>query len=192
MFEALRGLRDAVAPESGNLGGGGVEGAAADPNQQQQQQSQADPDIDELWSAYKAGDPDVVEMIRAACGTTSGGTAASGSSGTAMKLPQKREEFIRVHAKLEMEKDTELVTKLASTVLEKSALIDDRVRFSVPGIDRTRAEQMQLIQQLVEANRDASRELEKCYVVAKRRRQDCRAFILQNTCSALGIEEEDE
>ena len=44
MFEALRGLRDAVAPESGNLGG---EGANTNENEL---------DFDEFWSSWRKGD----------------------------------------------------------------------------------------------------------------------------------------
>jgi len=44
MFEALRGLRDAVAPESGNLGG---EGANTNENEL---------DFDEFWNSWRKGD----------------------------------------------------------------------------------------------------------------------------------------
>ena len=48
MFEALRGLRDAVAPESGNLGGNN---AAANGNGD----SSSEPDFDEFWHSYRSG-----------------------------------------------------------------------------------------------------------------------------------------
>ena len=49
MFEALRGLRDAVAPESGNLGGNNA--AAANGNGE----SSSEPDFDEFWHSYRSG-----------------------------------------------------------------------------------------------------------------------------------------
>ena len=56
MFEALRGLRDAVAPESGNLGGNTSSSAAANDSPEQ-------PDMEELWHAYRAGDKDAVKLV---------------------------------------------------------------------------------------------------------------------------------
>lgn len=163
MFEALRGLRDAVAPESGNIG-------------QANTHEGASPDMDELWALYKRGDPTVVAMV----------TKANGSA-----VIQKREDFIRVHAKMEMEKDSDLVMRLASTVLEKSLLIDEGVD-SLPGMDRTKDEQMKRIEELVQLNAKAARDLETAYVIAKDKRDTCREFIRNHTCEALGIQEESQ
>lgn len=162
MFEALRGLRDAVAPESGNLGGntGSTESA--------------EPDMEELWGLYRAGDKDITAMIHKA----SGGATI-----------QKREDFVRLYAKMEMEKDTELVTKLASTVLEKSAQIDLQLD-SLPGINRTRQEQMKRIEELIVQNKSSSEELDSAYKLARQRRDSCRAYVKESTSVALGIEEE--
>ena len=88
MFEALRGLRDAVAPESGNVGA----------------ETNAEPDFEEFYQSYRNGDTETVEAVQKA----SGGTT-----------PTAREDFIRIHAKIEMGKDVELVSRLASTVLTK-------------------------------------------------------------------------
>lgn len=167
MFEALRGLRDAVAPESGNLGGNTSSSAAANDSPEQ-------PDMEELWHAYRAGDKDAVKLVN----KVSGGIA-----------PQKREDFVRLHAKMEMEKDTELVTKLASTVLEKSAQIDEQVA-ALPGMHRTRTEQMSYIEELLALNRKVAEELEESYAVAQQKRDSCRKFIRGSTCQALGIEQE--
>ena len=167
MFEALRGLRDAVAPESGNLGSVGNSST-----QQNEQQA----DIDELWQAYKNGDKDVLQQIHA----VNGGVAV-----------QKREDFVRIQAKMEMNKDTFLVEKLASTVLNKSAEIDARVD-SLPGMERNKSDQMERIQQLLELNEKASEELDAAYAIAKQRRDACRDFVRLNTCKALNIEESDK
>jgi hypothetical protein len=161
MFEALRGLRDAVAPESGNLGGNG-------------NNENSEPDFEEFWQSYRSGDPTTVS------------TALKVNGGI---KPQKREDFIRIHAKIEMEKDAELVTQLASTVLEKSSDIDDRVA-GLPGMHRTRSEQMKYIDKLLELNSEAAKELEETYALAQQRRDLVRAFVRDNTCAALGIVED--
>lgn len=149
MFEALRGLRDAIAPESGNLGGGGGQTK----------------DLDDLWHAYHRGElPDIPPNL-------------------------KRDEFVRLRAKTETEKDTALVMKFANNVLEKSRLIDEQVE-SLPGMQRTRAQQMQRIHELVEANNEIAQELEDTYAQAKSKRETCRDFLRNCTSEALGIEEE--
>ena len=111
MFEALRGLRDAVAPESGNLGGN------ANANNNSGESSGGD-DFEEFWGLYRSGDPATVALVN----KTSGGVP-----------PTRREDMIRIHGRIEMEKDVELVTKLAGTVLEKSDEINERVS-SLPGM----------------------------------------------------------
>jgi dsDNA-specific endonuclease/ATPase MutS2 len=87
-----------------------------------------------------------------------------------------------------MEKDTELVTKLASTVLERSDEINERVS-SLPGMQRTREQQMEYIEKLLEQNQEAAQDLEEQYAIAKERRDQVRTFIRDNTCEALGIQE---
>ena len=102
------------------------------------------------------------------------------------EMPTKREEFVRIHAKIEMEKDAGLVTKLARDVLEKSAQIDERVT-KLPGMHRTKTEQMKYIQQLIEDNKEASDELEKAYAVAVERRAQARRVVTDDTSEALGL-----
>jgi hypothetical protein len=187
MFEALRGLRDAVAPESGNLGAA-AGGGGGNANNNSNEGGSGEPDMEELWHLYRSGDAVIVELIQNEVGK--GPAGGAGTAGTAA-MPQKREDFIRLYAKMEMEKDTELVMKLASTVLEKSAQIDRRVE-SLPGMDRNRTKQMEKIEELIELNRLASQELETSYRVARQRRDSCRAFIMDSTCRALGIDEEQD
>ena len=173
MFEALRGLRDAVAPESGNLG-------SSSPNNDSNNEQ---PDTDELWHAYKTGDPEVVRMVQTSL-------SKDQTINASLKLTS-REDFVRWHAKMEMEKDTELVMKLASTVLEKSEAIDKQVE-ALPGMQRTRAQQMEYLEKLIDSNQEAARELEEAYAAAKIKRDACRQFIEDKTSEALGIDEERE
>ena len=181
MFEALRGLRDAVAPESGNLG------TSVQQQQQQQQGNNGEktdhpetPDTDELWHLYKAGDPEVIRLVQ-----------SSNKNGNPIKLAN-REDFVRWHAKMEMEKDTELVMQLASSVMDKSAEIDRMVDEEIPGMNRTRAQQMEYLEVLIKQNQEAAEVLQQAYDTALDRRNTCRKFIKDKTSEALGIEEDDE
>lgn len=167
MFEALRGLRDAVAPESGNLGGNAGNNSSNNTNNESSEQ-----DFEEFWSSYRSGDPETIAMVKK----------------VTLNPPTKREDLVRIHAKVEMEKDAELVKKLASTVLEKSMDIDRQVS-ALPGMHRTRAEQMQYIEELLKKNRQASEKLEDVYNHALDRRAIVRKFVRDNTCAALGISE---
>lgn len=178
MFEALRGLRDAVAPESGNLAAaaGAGAGAAGSGNSNE-------PDLEDLWNAYRKGDPNVVAMFQ----KVGGGATAVPSSNISAGL--RRDDFVRLHAKMEMEKDTGLVLRLAKTVIDKSEEIDDQVD-ALPGMNRTRAEQMQMIERLIAENAKAAADLQQAYDKAKERRDASRKFIREETCKALGIEEE--
>jgi hypothetical protein len=172
LFEALRGLRDAVAPESGNLGGiqqgnTNSDGVNSSPTESSEN------DFEEFCQSYQNGDPDTLAMVRKVTATP----------------PQQREDFLRIHKKIEMEKDAELVKKVASTVLEKSVDIDRRVS-SLPGMHRTQTEQMKLIEELIEKNRDTARILEDTYNRAEKQRKKVRAFVRDHTCESLGIIED--
>lgn len=167
MFEALRGLRDAVAPESGNLGGNPGNAAGNDNNES------PETDFEDFWLSYRNGDPETLAAVRKVTATA----------------PQKREDFVRIHAKIEMEKDAELVKKLASTVLKKSADIDERVS-SLPGMHRTRSEQMAHIEELLKKNKEAGDKLQEAYEQATQRRSLVRKLVEENTCAALGIVED--
>eukprot|EP00980_Cylindrotheca_fusiformis_P009729 scaffold2149_cov187-Cylindrotheca_fusiformis.AAC.7 len=164
MFEALRGLRDAVAPESGNLGG--------DSNSNQNNEN-TEPDLDEFWSLYRNGDPTTVALVRKVSPTP----------------PSKREDYARIFAKIESLKDATLVKRLADTVLEKSADIDERVT-KLPGMNRTQSQQMDYIQDLLKRNQEVAMKLEDTFKQAKESRSRIRSCVKENTCKALGIVEE--
>lgn len=189
MFEALRGLRDAVAPESGNLGNcnnnnnillpqhGGGEGGPSD-------------DVEEFWQAYCHGDEAVVALVKTSGysntsnSNDSGNTIANSKTGI-----QKRSDFVAWYSRMEREKDRELAETLAAAVLLKSEQIDEAL-LHVPGIHRTRAEQLRALEELIGANAVAAAELESVYRLALSRRDACREWIRNETATALGIEEE--
>ena len=161
MFEALRGLRDAVAPESGNL------------TAEQQSEATSGPDLEEFWQSYRNNEVDTVAAVR----RLGGGIE-----------PQKREDYVRIFRLFEREKDAELVARLAKTVLQKSLEVDDRVS-SISGMDRTRTQQLERIEELLQQNRKYENELSEMHELAKQHRERIRKAIQEQTCEALGIEE---
>jgi hypothetical protein len=200
MFEGLRGLRDAVAPESGNLAGEGNPTATADATDENNNTTKnvngngsntAAPDMDELWLSYQRGDPATVKLMQSIVSSTATNTASTPSAASRALLPTNAEDFARLYnTKMEVEKDTQLVMKLAGTVLEKSRQIDKRVDdYLTPNRTRTREQQMARIQELLIQNQQVTVELEQAHVTAKARRDVCRRFIRDNTCAALGIEQ---
>uniref|UniRef100_A0A7S3DX73 Mediator of RNA polymerase II transcription subunit 21 n=1 Tax=Entomoneis paludosa TaxID=265537 RepID=A0A7S3DX73_9STRA len=182
MFEALRGLRDAVAPESGNLGAQTTTDTnpTTDPNTTS---SDEPPDAEELWQAYRVGDPGAVQLLES--------TAAGAASTTGRRNLLTRDDVVRLHAQLEESRDTALVTQLAATVLQKSRDIDTALEQSIPGIDRTRTQQMTRIQDLLQQNNQALEELSTLYRVAQTKQAACRTWVRQSTSVALDIEEEE-
>jgi hypothetical protein len=170
MFEALRGLRDAVAPESGNLG---VNNNVVGEGNNNSDNENAMGDFEEFWQLFKNGDPETVALVKK----------------VSPAPPTKREDYVRIHAKVEMEKDAELVTNLATTVLQKSTYIDELVS-NLPGMHRTRIDQMKRIQSLLEQNRKTTETLEATYQIAAIHREHVRKFVQDNTCEALGIVED--
>jgi len=160
MFEALRGLRDAVAPESGNL------------TAEQQSEATSGPDFEEFWQSYRNNEAETVAAVR-----------RLGASD-----PQKREDYVKIFRLFEREKDDELVARLATTVLQKSADVDERVS-KLSGMDRTRAQQLERIEELLDQNSAVNTELRDVHELAKKRRDQVRKALQEQTCEALGIEE---
>jgi len=189
MFEALRKLRDAVAPESGNIvvaTGFGQQVTTA-----QQQQQDTEDSFEEFWIAYNNGDAETLEKVRQVSssgnGSTTTATGTTATTTTTTKCSQK--ELRIIFAKLEMEKDAELAGTLASEVLEKSNQVNRRVD-DLKGMNRTKAEQMVRITQLLQENQQVSNELQQAYDLALERRNQVRTTLKEQTCQALGIEEE--
>lgn len=173
MFEALRGLRNAVAPDSGNLGvnANGMEGGSPSGGETN---TTNNVDVEELWLSYCNGDEEVVKLVRESKFNPGG------------KIIKKRDEFVKWHRIVEREKDTELVQKLAVAVLEKSEQIDNAVD-GLPGMYRNREQQMIYVEELIQKNEQIMKELTKEYERAIEIRNQSREFILNNTASALGI-----
>lgn len=96
MFEALRELRDAVTPESHK-----------DPEKYEKLIAQEDMGFDDFIFAFNRNDPYALELLRVADG----------------KPPTNREEYLKIRAKMEMTKHSELIPQLATNILSKSAVI---------------------------------------------------------------------
>lgn len=169
MFEALRSLRDAVAPESGNLGR-----AAHDNTNPQDREGNLD--VEELFRLYCSGDEEVTALVRDSKYNPEG------------KVFRQLGDFVQWHEAMEQTKDSELVERLASAVLEKSNDIDSAVDHNLPAMDRTRTEQMAYLQKLIDENAAVASELGAAYEKARARRDQCRKFVIENTGKALGID----
>jgi hypothetical protein len=169
LFEALRGLRDAVSPES----------SGTDPSgQQSDSQSNTrtaidyeDMDYDDFLIAYNEDDAFALELVKTADGNP----------------PKTKEEYMKLRALHEMKKHQELVPKLAQNVLSKSAAVDDMVK-KLPGM--TKVEQMARIQELMDQNKKAEEELQSAHKKAEEKRNEIRIALQQVTCKALSIQEE--
>lgn len=181
MFEALRKLRDAVAPESGNLGdpnnpgGGGANNNNNGANNNNSDQQQQQDSFEEFYSNYHNGDPETLRRVESI-------TSA---------IPRRREDFEKLHKRVEQQKDEELVERLAREVLDKSVDIDERVS-ALPGMDRTKSQQMAHIEALLKQNQQVCEKLQIAYDEAHDRRDLVRKFVRDNTCAALGIAEDKE
>ena len=193
MFEALRGLRDAVAPESGNLGGNNDDSDNAeskDPNNnggtnvKNNANAPQHPDLEDLWQLYRQGDEDAVSFIKSAIFEFKIPRFPNGP------MPQSRDQVASILAKMEQSRDTELVLRLAKTVLDKSRWIDDQVDNHIPGMCRTMAMQQGRIRELLEENAAIVKELQMAYDDALHKRNACRLFVQINTCRALDIAED--
>jgi hypothetical protein len=178
MFEALRGLRDAVAPESGNLASGSTNiGTSSEDSQQMPHDQNQDSsssnglDFEEFWQSYRNQDPDTLAAVR-----------RLGPD------PHKREDYVRIFRLWEREKDATLVGRLAQTVLQTSREVDRRVE-NLSGMERTQSEQMVIIKDLLVQNDLALKELVRYHGIALTRREQIRSLVLQQSCEALGIEE---
>ena len=173
LFEALRGLRDAVASESGNLGGVQQGNNNNNDGFNNSPTDSSENDYEEFCLSYQNGDPETKALVIKHATTA----------------PTREKDFRQIHEKIQEQKDDDLVKKVAGTVLEKSADIDRRVS-SLPGMHRTRMEQMKLIEELIENNLETAKRLEDAYNRAEQQRKRVRTFVRENTCKSLGIIED--
>ena len=167
LFEALRGIRDATAPEA-------LVGEAANTNTAKGGGSNQDEaDFDDFLIAYHNQEPHALEVAQKAGG----------------KPPQSKEEYLKVLARMDFESDVGTAQRLAMEILEKSREVEELVDH-LPGMGRSKAEQMERIATLIEENRAIDRQLEEKHREASEKRDEVRAMLREVTCSSLGIEEE--
>lgn len=190
LFEALRGLRDAAAPESAFQ----VQTTESDPpsmdavtsaqsdschnthgNTTRSTGLNRDPDYEDFLLAYHHKEPLALDLI----------------SKTGEKVPKSREEYIKFRAKVQKEKDQSLVSKLSKDILDKSHDISELVS-NLPGMHRTKAQQMKRISELLDENNSLEQELKDVHKEATMKRDQIRTMLQKVTCSALGIVDEED
>ncbi len=128
-------------------------------------------DYEDFLLAYNREDPVAVEFIKMADN----------------KPPKTRDEYTKFRAKFAGQRAQELMSKLAGNILNRSAEVHDLVQ-SLP--NRTKAEQMERIEELIEHNRIAEEKLKEAYEQAQSRQKRLRSVLDQVTCKSLGIAEE--
>jgi hypothetical protein len=184
LFEALRALRNAVAPESfsmeNELKGSVEEETITSANLSQTRSVMGrsaidyeDMDYDDFLMAYHEDDPFALELIKISDG----------------KPPKTREEYLKLRAMNEMKIAMNVTNSQAENILSKSAALDDLVA-ALPGMNRTKKEQMDRIQELLDENKKVDDELRLVYQEAEKKRQEIRMALKKVTCKALCIEQD--
>lgn len=84
------------------------------------------------------------------------------------------------------EADIEAVNRLATDVLKNADRVDDLLE-KIPGLNRTKTEQMRRIQELLEHNIQVEKELEDVYELSLKRRVEVNEILQRETCASLGI-----
>lgn len=167
LFEALRGLRDAISPESQTntiTSGEHVE------NENGPQSPQLDLDYDDFLMAFHRDEQWTLELIAKNKGNP----------------PKNKEEYTKLKARIEMEKFKAIVEKHSTDILQKSANVDDLVS-ALPGMSRTKEEQLERIQELLTLNQSLDKELNDAYTQAEKQRNEIRSILDRVTTEALGI-----
>lgn len=184
LFEALRALRNAVAPESfsmeNELKGSVEEETKTSANLSQTRSVMGrsaidyeDMDYDDFLMAYHEDDPFALELIKISDG----------------KPPKTREEYLKLRAMNEMKIAMNVTNSQAENILSKSAALDDLVA-ALPGMNRTKKEQMDRIQELLDENKKVDDELRLVYQEAEKKRQEIRMALKKVTCKVLCIEQD--
>ena len=81
--------------------------------------------------------------------------------------------------------------KLSKDILDKSHDISELVA-NLPGMHRTKEQQMKRISELLDENKSLEQELEDVHKEATIRRDQIRTMLQNVTCSALGIAEQED
>jgi hypothetical protein len=126
--------------------------------------------------------------------TSGGGGGSSNSSGGGggnVIFPRNHEEYVRLLHSARHDRDECTTRQLARNVLSKSRTIDALVS-NLHGMEHNRTDQLRKIGELIELNHELSHELEEAYTLANARREEVRRTLRENTCLALGIDEEEE
>mmetsp|Transcript_25440 Transcript_25440/g.53606 ORF Transcript_25440/g.53606 Transcript_25440/m.53606 type:complete len:151 (-) Transcript_25440:849-1301(-) len=95
LFEALRGLRDAVAPESGNLGGVQQGNNNINDGFNNSPTDSSENDFEEFCLSYQNGDPETKALVIKHATTA----------------PTREKDFRQIHEKIQEQKDDDLVKK---------------------------------------------------------------------------------
>ena len=160
LFEALRGIRDATGDADDQNTGSAAAGS--------------EPDYDDFLVAFHNRDPHALEVAR---------------KGPGGKPPQGPEEYLRVLARMDFESDVNTAQRLAADILDKSREVEELVD-DLPGMGRSREEQMAVIAKLIEENRAIDERLRARHREATVRRDEVRTMLQEVASSSLGIEEE--
>ena len=84
------------------------------------------------------------------------------------------------------EDDADVVRKLTGTALAKSIGIR-RCLEKIPGISRTKDEQLRYLDQLVSENAEVEDELKRYLKLAKSQKKEVQSLLRENVCDVLGI-----
>lgn len=141
----------------------------------------------------------IIESSTTTTTTTSSGNSSSSSSTTSSSssssndilFPRNQKEYAQLLHSAQLLQDECITQQLAKNVLSKSYTINTLVA-NLPGIHRNRMNQLERICELITLNHKLSHELQIAYEVANVRRMQVRCALRENTCLALGIEEEEE
>lgn len=195
LFESLRGLRDAVAPQvafdpnSANASAGIAIQQNGENNTRVELGKKSDPLSFSDYGEYLAT---TIKNLQPAGSNLAGRRnplEGEENDDKILAAPLRRDEYNKLVANAERDEDTDLVKRLASTVLEKSQAVDESVS-NLPGMGRTKCEQMTLIGRLLEENRKTECELAKALAEAANLKNEVRSLLRETTSKALGIEEE--
>ena len=171
LFEALRGIRDATGDaDDQNTSSAAAAGSASASHNSQSD----DPDYDDFLVAFHNRDPHALEVAR---------------KGPGGKPPQGPEEYLRVLARMDFESDVNTAQRLAADILDKGREVEELVD-DLPGMGRSRKEQMAVIAKLIEENREIDERLRARHREATVRRDEVRTLLQEVASSSLGIEEE--
>lgn len=103
------------------------------------------------------------------------------------KIPRTEGEYVKLLHQYELEQDTRTTQQLAQNILEKSANVNNLVA-NLPGMERTRQMQMDRINELIEKNQNAAKDLEEAYKLATEKREEVRTVLDIHTSAALGLD----